>query len=174
MVHSITELSLSFDFVSIPVRLYSTTETKDQISFYLLHKGCGSRVKQQHMCVKEGVIVERSDMVKGYQSANDQYVKFTPEELKAREEPVTQTVDIVACIPNGSIDPIYFDNAYYLAPNKRGDRPYRLLLEGTKRSVDARWPAGHGVVSRTRCKFGHQSKAASCCSSCCTRTKCAR
>lgn len=139
---SIGQLSLSFGLVSIPVKIFPATETKDAIRFNYLHKGCGSRVKQQYICIKEDVVVERSDMIKGYEFASDQYVMFTADELKALGEKTTHTVDIVAFVPAGSIDPIYYDKAYYLTPDKRGDRPYALLLEGMKqtgRHALARW-----------------------------------
>ncbi|MFC3110355.1 Ku protein, partial [Undibacterium arcticum] len=105
-------------------------------------KACGSRLKQQYICIKEQVVVEREDMDKGYEFTHEQYVVFTAEELKALQEKGTHTVDIVAFVPAGSIDPIYYDKAYYLAPDKRGDRPYKLLLEGmkkTNRCALARW-----------------------------------
>jgi DNA end-binding protein Ku len=81
-------------------------------------------------------------MVKGYEFAKDQYVIFTPEELKELEEKGTQTVEITAFVPASSIDPIYYDKAYYLAPDKGGARPYALLSEGmrkTGRSALGRW-----------------------------------
>jgi DNA end-binding protein Ku len=139
---SIADLSLSFGLVSIPVKVYPATQAKDAISFNLLHKTCGSRLKQQYICIKEQVVVERSEMIKGYEFAKDQYVSFTPDELKVLEEKGTHTVDIVAFIPEGAIDPIYYDKAYYLAPDKRGDKPYTLLYEGmrkTNRCALARW-----------------------------------
>jgi DNA end-binding protein Ku len=139
---SIADLSLSFGLVSIPVKVYPATQSKDAISFNLLHKACGSRLKQQYICIKEQVVVERSEMIKGYEFAKDQYVSFNPEELKVLEEKGTHTVDIVGFIPEGAIDPIYFDKAYYLAPDKRGDKPYTLLYEGmrqTNRCALARW-----------------------------------
>ena len=83
---SIGSLTVSFGLVAIPVKLYSATQTANAISFNLLHKTCGSRVRQQYICLKEGVVVERDDMVKGYEFAKDQYVQFTPEEIKALEE----------------------------------------------------------------------------------------
>src|SRR5688500_18115673 len=92
---SIGSLSISFGLVSIPVKLFSATEASRAISFNLLHKNCGSRLKQQYICVKEGVTVGREDMVKGYEFAKDQYVMFSPEELKALEETGTQTAEIV-------------------------------------------------------------------------------
>ena len=88
---SIASLTISFGLVSIPVKLYSATEASRAISFNLLHKACGSRLKQQYFCVKEDVPVAREDMVKGYEFAKDQYVMFTPEELKALEEAGTHT-----------------------------------------------------------------------------------
>jgi DNA end-binding protein Ku len=138
---SIASLSLSFGLVSIPVKVYSATETASAVSFNLLHK-CGSRVRQQYMCIKENVPVERSDMVKGYEFEKDRYVMFEPSELKALEEPPRQTIDIVAFVPLESIDPIYYDKAYYLAPDKRGAKPYGLLLQAIRESgrcALARW-----------------------------------
>ena len=142
MPRSIADLSLSFGLVTIPVKLYSATQASSGVHFNLLHKTCGSRLRQQYICIKEDVVVPRDEMVKGYEFQKDQYVTFTNEELKALEEASTQSVDIVAFVPLGSIDPIYYDKAYYLAPDKRGGRPYQLLVEGmrkTGRGALARW-----------------------------------
>jgi DNA end-binding protein Ku len=140
----IATLTVSFGLVSIPVKLYSATEASRAISFNLLHKACGSRLKQQYVCVKEDVIVPREDMVKGYEFEKDQYVQFTPEELKLLEEAGTHTADIAEFVPIESIDPVYFDKAYYLAPDKGGAKPYALLskaLRGSKRCALGRWAA---------------------------------
>ncbi len=141
---SIGSLTISFGLVSIPVKLYSATEASQAISFNLLHKDCGSRLKQQYFCVKEEVPVAREEMVKGYEFAKDQYVMFTPEELKALEEAGTQTADITEFVPLESIDPVYFDKAYYLAPDKGGAKPYALLaraLRESGRCALGRWAA---------------------------------
>src|SRR5512142_879861 len=106
---SIASLTVSFGLVSIPVKLYSATEASRAVSFNLLHKGCGSRLRQQYFCAKEEVPVAREDMVKGYEFAKDQYVVFTAEELKALEEAGTQTADITEFVPLDSVDPVYFD-----------------------------------------------------------------
>src|SRR5882672_1626034 len=140
----IATLTVSFGLVSIPVKLYSATEASRAISFNLLHKGCGSRLKQQYLCVKEEVVVPREDMVKGYEFEKDQYVMFTPEELKLLEEAGTHTADIAEFVPIESIDPVYFDKAYYLAPDKGGAKPYALLakaLRQSKRCALGRWAA---------------------------------
>ena len=131
---SIGSLTVSFGLVAIPVKLFTATQSGNAISFNLLHKTCGSRVRQQYLCQKEGVVVEREDMVKGYEFAKDQYVRFTPEEIKALEEVGTHSVDISEFVPIESIDPVYFDKTYYLAPDKGAAKPYGLLVEALKQS----------------------------------------
>src|ERR1700704_2991339 len=139
---SIGTLSISFGLVAIPVKLYSATEASRAISFNLLHKGCGSRLKQQYTCVKENVPVAREEMVKGYEFAKDQYVMFSPEELKALEDTTTHAIDIIQFVPLDSVDPLYFDGTYYLAPDKVGAKPYTLLasaLRQAKQCAVGRW-----------------------------------
>src|SRR2546423_8162785 len=141
---SIASLTLSCGLVSIPVKLYSATEASRAISFNLLHKDCGSRLKQQYICLKDNVPVAREEMVKGYEFAKDQYVMFTPEELKALEEAGTQSAEITEFVPIDSTDPVFFDKAYYLAPDKGGAKPYALLaraLRESKRCALGRWAA---------------------------------
>jgi DNA end-binding protein Ku len=107
----------------------------------MLHN-CGSRVKQQYLCIKENIPVERADMLKGYEFEKDRYVMFTPAELKALEEAPRSTIDIVSFIPLAAVDPIYYDKAYYLAPDKRGGKPYGLLMQAMRESgrcALARW-----------------------------------
>jgi DNA end-binding protein Ku len=137
-------LTVSFGLVSIPVKLYSATEASRAISFNLLHKTCGSRLKQQYTCIKEEVPVAREDMVKGYEFAKDQYVIFSPEELKAMEEAGTHMAEITEFVPIEAVDPVYFDKAYYLAPDKGGAKPFALLasaLRESKRCALGRWAA---------------------------------
>jgi DNA end-binding protein Ku len=139
---SIASLSISFGLVSIPVKLYTATESSQKISFNMLHKGCGSRLKQQMICALEGVPVAREDTVKGYEFAKDQYVEFTPEELKALEEAGTHAADIAEFVPISAVDPVYFVKAYYLAPDKGGAKPYALFakaLRTSRRCAIGRW-----------------------------------
>jgi DNA end-binding protein Ku len=151
---SIGSLTISFGLVAIPVKLYSATQSGSAISFNLLHKGCGSRLKQQYICQKEGVIVEREEMVKGYEFAKDQYVTFSPEEIKALEEVGTHAVEISEFVPVESIDPVYFDKTYYLSPDKGAGKPYGLLTEALReaqRCAVGRWAArgkAHIVILR--------------------------
>jgi len=131
---SIASLSLSFGLVSIPVKLYSATDSSETIRFNLLAKD-GSRVKQQYVSEKDmKTVVPRSDMIKGYEFEKDQYVLFEPDELKALEEGTSHVIDIVSFIPEKEVDPIYYDKAYFLAPDKRGGKPYSLLRAAMRES----------------------------------------
>ncbi len=130
---SIASLTLSFGLVSIPVKLFTATETSSAVRFNMLAKD-GSRVKQQYISEKDGKVVERAEMVKGYEFEKDRYVTFTPEELKALEQPPTHVVEIVAFVPIDSVDPLYYDKAYLLAPDKRGGKPYALLAQAMRDS----------------------------------------
>src|SRR5579863_7300032 len=129
---SMASLTISFGMVAIPVDLYTSTLTSEKISFNLLHAKDGSRLKQQYVCVKEGTVVDRSEIVKGYEFAKDQYVQFTAEEIKALDAVGSDSIDIVEFVPLQSIDPIYFEKTYYLAPDKGGLKPYALLIEALR------------------------------------------
>ena len=131
---ALASVTVTFGMVSIPVKLYAATSPQAGISFNLLHAACGSRLKQQYICAKENVVVERADMVKGYEFAKDQYVTFTPEELKEMEEKGTQMIEISEFVPASTIDPIYYDKAYFLGPDKGGAKPYALLAESMRQS----------------------------------------
>jgi DNA end-binding protein Ku len=134
---SIATGTISFGLVSIPVRLYAATQPAGHISFNLLHAKDGGRLKQQYVCSKDGEKVERDEMVKGFEFAKDRYVTFTGEELKALEELATQTIDIAEFVPAAQVDPVYFDKAYHLGPDKGGARAYKLLAEALERSGKA-------------------------------------
>ena len=129
---SIGTATISFGLVSVPVSLYSASESSATVSFNMLHRTCGNRLKQQYICSKEGNIVEKDDIAKGYEFAKGQYVTFTPEEIKALDEKATNSIDIAEFVPLDSVDRMYLDKVYYLGPDKGGDRAYRLLGEALK------------------------------------------
>jgi len=171
---SIGSLTISFGLVAIPVKLYTATQSAGQISFNMLHKECGSRLRQQYVCAKDGEIVERDDIVKGYEFAKDQYVAFSPQEIKALEEVGTHSVEISEFVPVESIDPVYFDKTYYLAPDKGAAKPYALLTEAlkeSKRCAVGRWaskgkayivmlrPVGH-VLAMQQLRFATEVRSA--------------
>ena len=130
---SIASLTLSFGLVSIPVKLYSATEPSSAVRFNLLAKD-GSRLKQQYVSEKDQTVVPRAEMVKGYEFEKDRFVLFSAEELKALEEASSPAIEIMAFIPEKSVDPLYYDKAYLLAPDKRGGNPYALLAEAMRKS----------------------------------------
>ncbi len=138
---SIASLTLSFGLVSIPVRLYSATETASSVKFNLLAKD-GSRVKQQYISETDQTVVERADMVKGYEVEKDHFVIFSADELKKLDEGSSHVIEIVAFVPEKSVDPLFYDKAYLLAPDKRGGKPYALLAEAMRasgKSALAKW-----------------------------------
>ncbi len=143
---SIASLTIAFGLVAIPVKLYSATSSAEKITFNLLRKKDGSRLKQQYVAATDGKPVERSEMAKGYEFAKDQYVIFTNEEIKALEEAGSGAIDIGEFVPLESVDPVYFDRTYYLAPDRGGAKPYTLLaaaLADSKRCAIGKW-ASHG------------------------------
>jgi DNA end-binding protein Ku len=119
---------ISFGLVSIPVKLY-TAASSESPSFNLLHAKCGNRIRQQRLCPVCNEVVERNDLVRGYEFAKDQYVRITDEELKALEGEASKAIEISEFVPLSTVDPVYFEKSYYLGPDKGGEKPYRLLAE---------------------------------------------
>jgi DNA end-binding protein Ku len=124
--------TIAFGLVSVPIKLYSASESAGGVTFNWLHKQCGSRLKQQYVCAKDGQKVEKDDMVKGYEFAKGQYVLFSPDELKTLEEKSTGAIDIAEFVPAEQVDRLYLDSAYFLGPEKGGERAYKLLAEALK------------------------------------------
>ena len=144
VARSMSTATISFGLVTVPIRLYAASESQAAVSFNLLHEKCHSRLKQQYICPKDEEIVTRDQMVKGYEFAKDQYVVFTEDEIKAMAEEASKTIEITEFVPLANVDPIYFEGAYYLGPDKGGDKAYRLLSEAmrqTGRCALAKWAA---------------------------------
>ena len=139
---SISTATISFGLVSVPINIYSSAESKASVSFNMLHKKCNGRLKQQYICPKDGgEVVERSETVKGYEFAKDQYVVLSPEELKALEEKATGAIDIIEFVPLAKVNREYVSKCYYLGPDKGGDRAYRLLAA-------ALWQSGKAALGQ--------------------------
>lgn len=130
---ALSTATISFGLVSIPVKLYTTSESQASVSFHMLHQ-CGTRVKQQYWCPKDERVVPREEIVKGHEFAKGQYVTFSDEELKALEAEASQTIEIREFIPAAQVDPLFFEKAYYLGPDKGGAKPYRLLAEAMRQT----------------------------------------
>ena len=125
---TIGSATISFGLVSVPVNLFSSSEPTASISFNMLHTTCGSRLKQQYLCSKEGTVVEKDETTKGYEFAKGQYVLFSAEEIKALDEKATNSIDIAEFVPLAAVDRIYLEKVYYLGAGKGGERAYRLLV----------------------------------------------
>lgn len=126
-------MTLGFGLVNIPVKLHPATESAGTVRFNLLAPD-GSRVRQQYVSEASGKVVERAQMVKGYEFEKDRFVMFSADELKALDETASHVIEIVAFVPLESVDPIYYDTAYFLAPDKRGAKPYALLRAAMQES----------------------------------------
>ena len=136
--------TISFGLVSIPVKLYAASDASSGVSFNMLHAKDAARLKQQYICTKDGEVVPRDQMVKGFEFTKDRYVTFTPEELKALEEQSTQAIEVVEFVPIAKVDPVYFDRSYYIGPDKGGAKAYALLskvMQETGRVALARYAA---------------------------------
>ena len=134
MPHSMGSGTISFGLVSIPVKMFTATNSGASVSFNQIHEKCGSRIKQQIWCPVCERVVERTELVKGFEFAKDQYVQFTPDELKAIEQEASKMIDIEEFVPLEQVDPIYFENTYYLGPDAGGEKAYRLLADAMSKA----------------------------------------
>lgn len=132
--HSIGSGTLSFGLVSIPVRMFSSSNSSAGVSFNLLHEKCGGRIKQQQLCPACNEVLDRSQLVKGFEFSKDQYVRFNDDELKKLETAANSSIEITEFVPLDKVDPIYFERTYFLGIDKGGDKAYRLLCDAMKKT----------------------------------------
>ncbi|MBA2628159.1 MAG: Ku protein [Gemmatimonadales bacterium] len=123
---------ISFGMVSIPVKLYPATSSRD-ISFNLLHATCGSRVQQKRWCPTDEVEVPWSETMRGYEYAKGDYVTLTDEDFERLPLPSKHTIELTAFVQESEIDPVYYEKSYYLEPDKKGEKPYALLLKALEK-----------------------------------------
>ena len=117
---------LTFGLISMPVRLYSGARG-ESISFHMLHREDLSRVKQQLICSADNQVLDRKDIVKGYEYRKGDYVVIEPEEIKKIEPKTAKAMEIIQFVKASEIDPLYFESSYYMTPEEGGRRPYALL-----------------------------------------------
>ena len=146
MARSIWGGAISFGLVNVPVKLFTAVRKKD-VRFHQLHRPDGARINQKRVCSADGDEVAYEDIVKGYEIAKDQYVVIEPEELEALDPESTHTIDIEDFVQLDDIDPLFFDSSYYVVPDNRGEKAYRLLLEAMR---DANKVGIARVVMRTK------------------------
>ncbi|MEX2206399.1 MAG: Ku protein [Myxococcota bacterium] len=118
--------TISFGLVSIPIKVFTATSSKD-VHFSMLHAKEKSRLKQQYVCATCGEVVPRSDTVKGYEYSRDQYVVVTDDELTAIQRKTDGTIEIEEFVPIAKVDPVYFEKSNLLGPDKGGQKAYQLL-----------------------------------------------
>jgi DNA end-binding protein Ku len=124
---------ISFGLITIPVRLFAAART-ERVSFNQIHNVCGGRIKQQTFCPQCDRLVERSELVKGYEVEKDRYVIVNDEEIKAMAPASSDTMEIMEFVKADGIDPIYYDSSYFMVPEEAGKKAYHLLLETMRRS----------------------------------------
>jgi DNA end-binding protein Ku len=125
--------NISFGLVSIPVKLFSATRSR-AVSFNLLHAKDLSRIQQKIYCPVDDAIIERSELVRGFEFEKGRYVTFTDEELKKLEARNEHAIEITEFLPLERVDPVYFEEAYYLGSEANAAKAYRLLADAMSES----------------------------------------
>ncbi len=133
MASTIWKGYISFGLITIPIRLYAAARG-ERISFNQIHGVCGSRIKQQTYCPVCERVVERSELVKGYELTKNRYVIVNDEEIKEVAPPSSDSMEILEFVKSESIDPIYYDTSYFMVPEDAGKKAYSLLMDTMKKS----------------------------------------
>jgi len=120
--------AISFGLVNVPIKMFTAVSPKD-IHFHQLHDEDGVRIQQKRVCPVDGKEVSYDHIVKGYEISPGQYVRIEPKELEALDPKGAQTIDIESFVKLAEIDVLYYENSYYLAPDKGAAKPYSLLLK---------------------------------------------
>ncbi len=124
---------VTFGLITIPVRLYAAART-ERVSFNQIHQPCGGRIKQQTVCPRCDRVVERSELVKGYEVEKDRYVIVNDEEIKNVAPASSDAMEISEFVKAEGIDPIYYDASFFMVPEEAGKKAYNLLLETMQKS----------------------------------------
>ncbi len=133
MAQTVWKGYLTFGLISVPIRLFAAAR-REHVSFHMLHKVCGSRIKQQLYCPHCERVVERAEIVKGYEESKDTYVVVEPEELEKIAPPSERNMDIIQFVKLQEVDPLYFDASYYAVPEEPGRKAYDLLVRTLQKS----------------------------------------
>jgi DNA end-binding protein Ku len=128
MPRAIWSGSVSFGLVNVPIKLVTATSPKD-VRFHQLHDADGARINQKRVCSQDGEEVDYAHIVKGYDLGGGRYVVIDPEELRTIDPEASRTIDIEEFVDLVDIDPIYFENSYYLVPDNRAEKAYALLVD---------------------------------------------
>jgi DNA end-binding protein Ku len=125
---------LKLALVSCPVALYPAASSSERISFHMMNRNTGHRLKQQYIDAETGDLVESADRVKGYEVARNDYVLLEPEELKDVQIESTHTIEIEHFVPRSEIDPVYYDSTYYIVPDDEvGAEAFAVIREAMRK-----------------------------------------
>ncbi len=133
MATSVWKGHLTFGLISIPIGLFSAARS-ERISFNQLHSVCHSRIRQPQFCPTCNRMVERSEIVKGYEHEKDQYVLVEEKDLEKIAPSSARTMEILEFVKLDEIDPIYYDASYYVVPEDAGRKAYTLLMKTMQES----------------------------------------
>jgi len=125
--------NISFGLVSIPVKLFTATRSR-AVSFNLLHAKDLSRIQQKIYCPVDDALIDRGELVRGFEFEKGRYVTFTDEELKKLEARNEHAIDITEFLPLERVDPVYFEESYYLGSEANAAKAYRLLADAMSQS----------------------------------------
>lgn len=125
--------SLSFGLTHVPVRLYPAVNPRP-VRFHQLHDADGARIQQKRVCSLDGEEVPYEHVVKGYELGPERYVEVTHGELEAFDPRSSQTIELEEFVELAQVDPVYFDGAFHLVPERGAERPYALVVEALRRS----------------------------------------
>jgi DNA end-binding protein Ku len=123
--------AITFGMISIPVKLFGATESKD-LAFNTLHKECRSRLKQKRWCPVDEREVFQDEVVRAYEYSKDNYIEVTEEDIESLPVPSKHTIELTSFVKSAEIDPVYFERSYYLEPDQIGTKPYALLMRALK------------------------------------------
>jgi len=120
--------AVSFGLVNVPVRLYAATGTKD-VSFHQVHAADGGRIRYQRTCSVDGEPVAYGDIAKGYETEDGDLVVLSDADLAQLPLSTGREIEVVEFVPEAQVDPLLYDKAYYLEPERSAAKPYALLRE---------------------------------------------
>src|SRR5262245_9253948 len=132
MPRAIKNLDITLGLAVIPVQLFTAT-TSQGVAFHLLHAKCGSRIQMRLECPIHGP-VPREETMRGYEISKDEYVRFKSDELKSLEQASSSALVIDSFVLQGAVDPVYFEDTYYLGAGKNGERGYRVLVQALEQT----------------------------------------
>lgn len=131
MPRSVWSGAITFSMLSIPVKLYGATESKD-LKFTTLHTECRSRLKEKRWCPADDREVFAEEIQRVYEYSKNDYVDISPEDADAMPLASKGVIELTSFVNTSEVDPVYFEKSYYIEPEAAGAKPYALLLRSLR------------------------------------------